>query len=537
LREAWQITSDVPTSRYLSLIATFQKLLFAVSAGADSFLLIWNKHGPDVLLPSAESRRARMRNRWDHYIRGASQAPSSGVYMESFDPRVGEAVATVAMGSKADVDDGVRSAVEAASSWKSRRPMERGRILLDIARKIREKKNELSKLESLETGKPPWQAPMEIEVAAQYFEFYGGLTNILQGEKIDLGSGYYSYTTREPYGVVGIITPWNAPIQQAARAIAPALAAGNTVVVKPSEFTSGTTVALARLACEECGVPEGVLNVVLGRGPECGMSIVSHPQVRKVAFTGSVKAGREIGHVAAERIVPLTLELGGKSPPIIFSDADMAKAVQGAVQAFAMNAGQVCTAGTRLLVEASVYDTVIAAVGQAVKALKVGPQPDAIVGPITTHAQYDRVTHFFEIARDDAARVVVGGELAQDPTWANGWFVPPTVYADVTNEMRIAREEIFGPVLVVIPFNDEADAVRIANDTEYGLSAGIWTQNLSRAHRVAAALEAGQIYVNEYMAGGVETPLGGYKNSGYGREKGIEALHHYTQVKCVTIRL
>ena len=347
---------------------------------------------------------------------------------------------------------------------------------------------------------------------------------------------YHSYTTREPYGVVGIITPWNAPIQQAARAIAPALAAGNTVVVKPSEFTSGTTVALARLACEECGVPEGVLNVVLGRGPECGMAIVSHPQVRKVAFTGSVKAGREIGHVAAERIVPLTLELGGKSPHIIFSDADMAKAVQGAVQAFAMNAGQVCTAGTRLLVEASVYDTVIAAVGQAVKALKVGPQPDAIVGPITTRAQYDRVTHFFEIARDDGARVVVGGELAQDPTWANGWFVPPTVYADVTNEMRIAREEIFGPVLVVIPFNDEAD-VRIANDTEYGLSAGIWTQNLSRAHRVAAALEAGQIYVNEYMAGGVETPLGGYKNSGYGREKGIEALHHYTQVKCVTIRL
>ena len=336
---------------------------------------------------------------------------------------------------------------------------------------------------------------------------------------------------------MGAITPWNAPLNQAARAIAPALAAGNTIVAKPSEFTSGTTVELARLAHEECGLPAGVFNVILGTGPECGAAIVSHPLVRKVAFTGSVRAGREIGRIAAERIIPLTLELGGKSPNIIFDDADRAQAIPGAVRAFCANAGQVCLAGSRLLVQASIHDAVVAGLEAAVKAIKVGPQADAIVGPITTQAQYERVRAYFDIARQDGARTVVGGELTKDPAWGQGWFVPPTVFAGVTNDMRIAREEIFGPVLVVIPFEAEADAIRIANDTDYGLAAGIWTQNRSRAHRVAAAIEAGQIYVNEYQAGGVETPLGGYKNSGYGREKGIEALHHYTQLKCVTIKL
>ena len=476
-------------------------------------------------------------DRWDHYVDGRSQTPGSGEYVSAFDPCAGQAVSEVAAGSVADVDQAVNAAAAAAAAWRDRRPIERGRILLAIARKIREKAVDLAKLESRETGKPAWQSPFEVEVAAQYFEFYGGLANLYHGETIDLGSGYHSYTTREPFGVVGVITPWNAPINQAARGIAPALAAGNTVVAKPSEFTSGTTLELARLACEECGLPPGVLNVVLGTGEACGAAIVSHPQVRKVAFTGSVRAGQAIGRIAAERIIPLTLELGGKSPNIIFDDADLAQAIPGAVRAFVGNAGQVCLAGTRLLVQASIHDQVVAALRQAVGAIKVGPQADAMVGPLTTRAQYDRVRSYFEIARQDGAQTVVGGDLARDPAWDDGWFVPPTVYAGVTNDMRIAREEIFGPVLVVIPFADEAEAIRIANDTDYGLAAGIWTQNLSRAHRVAAAIEAGQIYVNEYMAGGVETPLGGYKNSGYGREKGIEALHHYTQLKCITIKL
>ncbi|GGC77224.1 aldehyde dehydrogenase family protein [Chelatococcus reniformis] len=478
-----------------------------------------------------------MADQWHHYIDGHSQAPSSGEYLRSFDPCAGQAAARVASGNAGDVERAVAAAATAAPAWRSRRPIERGRILLAIARAIRDKAAELADLERLETGKPQWQAPFEIEIAAQYFEFYGGLTNVFQGETINLGAGYHSYTVREPYGVVGVITPWNAPLNQAARAIAPALAAGNTVVAKPSEFTSGTTVALAQMACEACGLPPGVLNVVLGAGDVAGAALVSQPLVRKVAFTGSVRAGREIGRIAAERIIPLTLELGGKSPNIIFDDADLTQAIPGAVRAFTANAGQVCLAGSRLLVQASIHDQVVAGLTQAVGALRVGPAADATVGPLTTEAQYRRVRSYFDVARQEGARAIVGGELAPDEAWREGWFVPPTIYVGVRNDMRIAREEIFGPVLVVIPFADEAEAIRIANDTSYGLAAGIWTRDVSRVHRVAAAVEAGQIYVNEYQAGGVETPLGGYKNSGYGREKGIEALHHYTQLKCITIKL
>ena len=476
-------------------------------------------------------------NRWQHFINGLDAVPASERYTQSFDPCTGLAVADVACGDSTDVERAVAAAAAAAPVWAARRPMERGRILTAIARSLRDNVERLSALERMETGKPSWQAPYEIEIAAQYFEFYGGLVNLFHGETIGLGAGYHSYTTREPYGVVGVITPWNGPINQAARAIAPALAAGNAVVAKPSEFTSATTVELARLACAACDLPPGVLNIVLGTGDMCGTALVSNPRVRKVAFTGSVRAGREIGRVAAERIIPLTLELGGKSPNIIFEDADLKAAIGGALRAFIANAGQVCLAGTRLLVQASIHDQVLNGLVEAVKQVKVGPERDAMVGPITTKAQYDRVTAYFDIARQDGARLATGGSLVRNDAWGSGWFLPPTIYADVTNSMRIAREEIFGPVLVVIPFEDEAEAIRLANDTEYGLAAGIWTQNLSRAHRIAAAIEAGQIYVNEYMAGGVETPLGGYKSSGYGREKGVEALHHYTQLKCVTIKL
>ena len=465
--------------------------------------------------------------RYGHWIDGQVRAPEAGVYITSTSPWTGSALAEIPSGNSADVAAAVAAATSASAAWRALKPGVRGRLLADIAAGIRAEQQLLADLEGAESGKPAPQSLREVDAAASYFDFYAGLANIPSGEVIDLGPGMHGYTIHEPYGVIGVITPWNAPLNQAARAVAPALLAGNVAVVKPSEFTSSTTLELARIATA-VGLPDGVLNVVTGTGREAGQALVEHRDVRKVAFTGSLRAGREIGRVAADRVLPLTLELGGKSANIVFADADLPAAAAGSVRAFTANAGQVCSAGTRLLVADEIHDKFVELLLERVKSV----QPGDSYGHMTTEDQFNKVQSYFDVARQDGATLAAGGAVTGE-----GWLVQPTVYTDVTNTMTIAREEIFGPVLAVLRFSSEEEAVGMANDSEFGLAAGIWTSDIARAHRVAARLEAGQVYVNDYLAGLIEGPFGGVKNSGYGREKGMEALRHYTQAKFVAVKL
>ncbi len=470
--------------------------------------------------------------RLDHWIDGQATAPTAGDYLESINPVTGSPALMVAAGTAEDVDIAVRAARKAAPGWRHFAAAERGRLMRSLAQAIRDNSARLVELERADTGKPLAGATAEIEGTAQYFEFYGSLVYLPAGDVLDVAPDQHVYTKREPFGVVGVITPWNLPMNQAARAIAPALVAGNVVVAKPSEITSQTTIELARLATE-VGFPSGVINVVLGLGEVVGEAIVKHDDVRKVAFTGSVGVGRSIGHIAADRIIPLTLELGGKSANIVFEDADLDIAAKQAVLGFTLNCGQVCSAGTRLLVQRSIYDRFLAAVVEAARDIVPGEN----LGPLITPAQFQRVQDYFRIARDEGAEAVIGGAVAEVGGSEGGFYVQPTVYSNVDNGMRIAQEEIFGPVLVAIPFDTEEDAVRIANDSPYGLIGTVWSRDISRALRVADRIEAGQVFVNVWNTMSVQTPFGGHKLSGYGREKGIEAIHHYSHSKTVTVKI
>lgn len=473
----------------------------------------------------------------DHFIGGKTVTPSSGKYLDDYNPATGGVIGQVAAGNAQDVDAAVKSAKAAFPAWRDLRPIERGRILIKIAAKIREKTESLGVLDRLETGKAAFQVPGEMETAAFFWEFYGGIVFGLHADTIELGAGLHSYTRREPFGVVAVIPPWNGPLISSTRGAAPALAVGNTIVVKPSSHTAASITELARLAFEECGLPAGVFNVVSGAGSTVGSALVSHSDIRKVTLTGSTGVGREIGRIAAERIIPVNLELGGKSPTLVFDDADLQKAAYNCVLGFSMNAGQICYAGTRILVQQTIHDQFVEEMVKVVKQLKVGADDTCSIGAIITHDQYETVQEYLKIAESEGAVAAVGGVAANDPKQVKGWFIQPTLYTKVNNKMRIAQEEIFGPVACVIPFKDEEEAVAMANDSAYGLSSVIWTRDLSRAHRVAARLEAGQVNVNDFFASQLECPMGGYKESGYGREKGAEALRYFTQVKCVNIRL
>jgi acyl-CoA reductase-like NAD-dependent aldehyde dehydrogenase len=469
--------------------------------------------------------------RHDHWIDGRSTPPSSGAYLRTVNPATRDSGDEVAAGNASDVDRAVAAAAAAAPAWAARSAAQRADVLHAIADAMTEHLDELMELERACTGKIDSQLRMEAQMSAAYFRYYAGVVRAHHGRTIEQGSANHTYTRLEPYGVVGIITPWNLPLNQACRAVAPALAAGNAVIAKPSELTSASTVYLAELATD-AGLPDGVFNVVIGTGPDVGTPLATHPEVRRLAFTGSVATGQYLAGVAASRLIPATLELGGKSPCVVFADADRDRAVAAAVAGIVANTGQVCSATTRLLVESSAHDEVVDRVVKALEALK----PGVDFGPMITQAQYAKVLDHFAQARDDGLVPAVGGQAYDPSEGVTGFYIRPTVYANVDPDQRIAREEVFGPVLVTMPFDDESDALALANDSEYGLVAAVWTADLARGIRLAEQIQAGQVAVN----GGaltIETPFGGFKNSGYGREKGLEALDDYTQVKSVSVSL
>jgi acyl-CoA reductase-like NAD-dependent aldehyde dehydrogenase len=472
-------------------------------------------------------------------VDGARAKSSDGGTFDVFDPSSGEVLATVAKSTKQDVDRAVRSAKAALDSkaWRGMVPAERGRIMVRIAQTLRDRAEELATLESRDNGKPLRQARTDVQVAARYFEFFAGIADKIMGNTIPLGPGYLDYTVREPIGVSAQIVPWNYPIQIGARGVAPAIAAGCTVVLKPSSEAPMTALKLGEIGLA-CGLPPGVLNVVPGTGSEAGSALASHPEINQLTFTGSVDVGIGVAKMAAENVVPVVMELGGKSPNIVFADADMDLAVQGVANAIFQNAGQTCSAGSRLLVERKAHDALVTRLAERAKTMRVGPGvSDPDMGPIISKRQLETIENYVKIGRDEGAAVAAGGERPSDPALGRGYFYRPTLLDHVSADMRVAQEEIFGPVLAILTFDEVEEAIAVANRSQYGLVAGVWTRDINKAMAISSQIKSGQVYVNTYGAGGgVELPFGGYKKSGYGREKGLESLASYTQVKNVCVK-
>jgi len=470
------------------------------------------------------------------HIAGRWCEGSGGKRFDAINPYTGRAWATIAQAEVADVQRAIAAARETFErSWSRVNGYERGRMLLKLADLLQADSERMGRLESTDNGKIIRETTVQMALAARQYRFFAGYADKLWGQQIPLDQrDVFDYATREPLGVVALITAWNSPMGLLANKLAPALAAGNCVVIKPSEHASATTLEFCRLV-EAAGFPAGVVNVVCGAA-EVGRALVEGG-VAKVSFTGSPNVGREIAAAAGRKLIPVTLELGGKSPNIIFEDANLEHATVGALAGIFGATGQTCVAGSRLLVQRSVHDRVVNALAERARAVRLGDplDPATDMGTAANEPQFRRILGCIERAKAEGARLVAGGGPARGPGLEHGYFIEPTVFVDVRNEMEIAQEEVFGPVLAIIPFESEEEAIRIANATRYGLAAGVWTESLPRALRVTRALQAGQVWVNTYRALNVQTPFGGFKESGFGREKGQQALDEFLASKNVTI--
>ncbi len=475
---------------------------------------------------------------WPLLIGGECQGASDGETFTTFNPSTGQPLGEVARGRAADMDRAVEAARRAfEDEWFDSVPIDRCRLLATARERILEQADELAVLGAQSSGFPLAAVKRDVQAAARYFEYYAGMADKAAGEVLPLGPDFLDYTIREPWGVCAIIVPFNSPYQLFSRSVAPALAAGNTVVVKAPEQASLGVMRLTQLLAE-IGLPAGVLNVVPGLA-DAGPPLVTHPDIDHITFTGSLATGCRVMASAAENMVPVTMELGGKSPHVVFEDADVGEVADTIVSSFVWSAGQACSSGTRVLVHKAIHSELADAVAERIGATRVGRAiDDPDMGPLISEKQRDFVLSKIAAGVDSGATIIAGGGKPQDDALAGGYFIEPTVFDRVERSSPLAREEIFGPVISMIEFEGEAQAIELANDSEYGLIAGVWTPDIRRAHRVARKIKAGQVYINTYGVGaGVEIPFGGYKKSGFGREKGVAGYYEYTQIKNVCVKI